>query len=112
MIIKNSKVLKFISSFTSIHAIALYPFILIADEGNEETINHERIHIIQQKELFIIGFYLLYILFFVIGLLRYRSIFIAYSSIPFEREAYANEDDWVYTLNRKRFAWRHYISAS
>ena len=28
------------------------------------------------------------------------------------REAYANDKDWVYLLNRKKHAWRHYIKSN
>ena len=112
MIIKNSKIPKYLSIFISIYAITLYPYVFIRDEGNERTINHERIHLKQQKELLVIGFYVLYFVFWVINLIRYRSFLLAYSAIPFEREAYQNEEDWVYTLNRKRFGWLKYISTS
>ena len=109
MIIRNSIVPRLLSVFISAYAVAIYPWIFIRDEGNEVVINHERIHLHQQKELLLIGFYFLYVMFWLIGLVRYRSFFTAYYEIPFEREARANEGDWVYTLNRKRWAWRHYI---
>jgi len=112
MIIRNSIVPKLFSVFISAYAITLYPYIFIRDEGNEITINHERIHLKQQKELLVIGFYILYVLFWLVNLVRYRSFFLAYSAIPFEREAYQNEEDWVYTLNRKKYAWIKYISPS
>jgi hypothetical protein len=110
MIITNSIIPKIFSVFIDVYAITLYPFVFIRDEGNEITINHERIHLKQQKELLIIGFYFLYIIFWLVNLIRYRSFFLAYSAIPFEREAYQNEENWVYTLNRKAFAWWKYIS--
>jgi len=98
--------------FINVYAITLWPFIFIRDEGNEVTINHERIHLMQQRELWLIGFYLLYVMFWLIGLVRYRSFQKAYYEIPFEREAHTNQDDWVYTLNRRRHDWTKYISAS
>ena len=110
MIIKNSIIPKLSSVFINVYAITLWPFVFIRDEGNERTINHEKIHLAQQKELFLVGFYLLYVAFWIIGLFKYRSTQIAYYEIPFEREAYANDGDWVYLLNRKPHAWRKYIS--
>ena len=112
MIIRNSIIPKLASVFIKAYAIALWPFIFIRDEGNKRVINHEKIHLEQQKELLLVGFYLLYVIFWFIGLLKYRSARIAYYEIPFEREAYANDDDWVYLLNRKRYAWTKYISSS
>ena len=112
MIIKNSIIPKLASVFINVYAITLWPFIFIRDEGNEQTIRHEKIHLEQQKELFLIGFYLLYVMFWIVGLFRYRSTQIAYYEIPFEREAYSNDENWVYLLNRKRHDWTKYISAS
>tara|TARA_A100001515_G_scaffold80527_1_gene63864 strand:+ start:162 stop:491 length:330 start_codon:yes stop_codon:yes gene_type:complete len=109
MIIKNSIVPKLFSVFINVYAIALYPFVFIRDEGNEVVINHERIHLKQQRELWVIGFYLLYVLFWLINLVRYRDTATAYYELPFEREARVNESDWVYLLNRKRFAWTKYL---
>ena len=109
MIIRNSIVPRLLSVFINAYAVAIYPWIFIRDEGNDITINHERIHLKQQRELWLIGFYLLYVMFWFIGLIRHRNAHTAYYEIPFEREARANEGDWVYLLNRRRFAWRHYI---
>jgi hypothetical protein len=109
MIIRNSRIPRLFSVFISVYAITLYPFVFIKDEGNEVTVNHERIHLAQQKELLVVGFYLLYVLFWLIGVVRYRNFQRAYNEIPFEREAYANDTIWTYLLNRKRFAWTKYI---
>tara|TARA_B100000900_G_C20555706_1_gene706721 strand:+ start:67 stop:396 length:330 start_codon:yes stop_codon:yes gene_type:complete len=109
MIIRNSIVPRLLSVFINAYAVTIYPWIFIRDEGNDVTINHERIHLKQQRELWLVGFYLLYVVFWLIGLVRYRSAQIAYEQIPFEREAYQNDKDWVYLLNRKSHAWRHYI---
>lgn len=70
------------------------------------TINHEKIHTAQMRELLYIGFYLLYIAEWV-----YRLIFhtrTAYRGISFEREAYKHQNDYDYILwKRKPFAqWR------
>lgn len=109
MIVKNSKIPKLASLFINVYAITIYPFIFIRDEGNITTINHERIHLAQQKELLVIPFYILYVFFWMIGLFKYKNAQLAYMSIPFEKEAYSNHDDIVYLLNRKRNDWLRYI---
>ena len=112
MIVKNSKIPKYMSIFINVYAITLYPYVFIRDDGNERVINHEKIHLRQQKELWIIGFYMLYVAFWLYNLILFRSFYKAYWEIPFEREAYDNDTDWVYLLNRKKHAWRHYIKSN
>ena len=71
--------------------------------------NHECIHYEQEKELLYIGFYLLYVLEFLVKLLYYRKWHKAYRSISFEREAYTNQYNTAYTVKRNKFAWRKYL---
>ncbi len=89
--------------------IALWPFAFIVPELKDDTdmVTHEKIHLAQQQELWIIPFYVLYVLFWVKGLVRREKN--AYLSIPFEKEAYANEKDKDYLENRKSFSWVDYI---
>ena len=110
-IIKNSNIPKLASVFINVYAITLYPYIFISDDGNETTICHEMIHIKQQKELLIVGFYFLYVLSWLVNLPTHRSFHKAYRNIPFEREAYANEKDPLYVINRKKHSWINYIRA-
>jgi len=112
MIVTNSKIPKYMSVFINVYAITLYPFVFIRDEGNDTVINHEKIHLKQQRELWLVGFYFLYVTFWLFNLVKYRNTQVAYREIPFEREAYANDKDWVYLLNRKKHAWWHYIKES
>ncbi len=80
-------------------AITLYPFIFIRndrDKYDKELINHECIHLRQQKELLILFFYVWYFLDFVIKYLRYRNWDKAYRNIIFEREAYNNQSNLDY----------------
>ena len=89
-------------------------------ELSEVDVNHEAIHWEQEKELLIVGFYLLYVLMFLYETVRclfdkkrgykeksYRNGLFkrAYRSIAFEREAYQNEADTLYVYQRKHFAW-------
>ena len=74
-----------------------------------ETRRHETIHFQQQLELLFVFQWILYGLFYLIGLVRYRNGEQAYRENPFEREAYGNDKDQDYLLNRPRYSWVRYI---
>ena len=80
-------------------AMAIYPFIFVRSECKmrHKDWNHEKIHFAQQKELWLIGFYVLYLIYW----LRY-----GYRNIPFEKEAYIYEGYNDYLQFRAKFAWR------
>ena len=109
MVIKNSKIPQYLSLVINAYAIALWPFIFIRDEGNEVTINHEKIHLRQQVELLIVGFYLLYGLFWLKNLIKYGDKTRAYYDIPFEKEAYARQHNIDYLSERRLFAWANFL---
>ena len=110
IIIRNSWVPVFFSWFFPIAAITLWPFIFFRKGSiTAKLVNHEKIHIAQCNELLDIGQALLYVLFFMIGLIRYRSVKQAYRNNPFEREAYDNQSNLKYLEERKWFAWRKYL---
>lgn len=67
-------------------------------------INHELIHTAQMRELWYIGFYLLYIWYWFTLSAKTEN---AYSKIPFEVEAHAHESDFRYLMHRKKFAYRY-----
>ncbi len=73
-------------------------------------INHERIHLKQQRELLIVPFYILYIAEWLLRTLLYLDSYRAYQNISFEREAYANEDDMQYLSRRKTFGFLDYLT--
>lgn len=98
MIIKNTRIVKIIS-FGFASGITLYPFILFSGEPSEEDINHEKIHIEQQKELLIIGFYLWYL---------FEWIRKGYKKINFECEAYENQKNLLYISTRKHYSFLNY----
>mgnify|MGYP001161510973 CR=1 FL=1 len=75
----------------------------------EETLNHERIHSAQWRELLYIGFLLWYVLEWLVRLIQYRNFDKAYRNISFEREAYANDDNLTYLETRRRFAFVKYL---
>ena len=108
IVIENSSIPKYLSIFINISAITLWPFVISRTSINKVTLNHEKIHIRQQQEMLVVGFYLLYVFYWLRGFLEWGDSQIAYHSIPFEREAYAHEDDPEYLTNRPAWAWRNY----
>ena len=93
-IIITSKLLtKLLSIIISVYAITLFPFIILSEEVDEYTMNHELIHFEQQKELFVVGFYALYVYDFVKGMIKYKNKDLAYFLIRFEQEAYNYQND-------------------
>jgi|TARA_R110000803_G_scaffold51576_1_gene106470 hypothetical protein len=110
MIIKNSKIPKWASIVIDVYAITLWPFVFIRDHGDEVTINHEKIHLRQQVELLILGFYLLYGFFWLKSYIKHRDKARAYYEIPFEREAYSMQNDMQYLSKSRRFwAWLTFL---
>ena len=108
-VVTNSRIPKLLSWVITIKAITIYPFIIFRDEADEETIRHEKIHIAQQKELFVLPFYILYFGYWLINKLKYKdSGSEAYYNIPFEQEAYKNSGNEFYFLARPKQAWKHY----
>ena len=59
-------------------------------------LNHERIHEAQAREMLYIGFYIWYIIEWLVRLIQYRSFSKAYENITFEKEAYDNMYDLSY----------------
>ena len=94
-----------------IKGITLFPFIFISSRKKilSIDINHEKIHLRQQRELLVIFFYLLYFLFWIINLFKYWNLDKAYKNIAFERESYIFEGNLNYLKQRKRFAWFNYV---
>lgn len=59
-----------------IRGLTLFPFIFVsekADLKDDILINHEKIHIQQQKELLVLPFYIWYLIDFGIQFLKYRN---------------------------------------
>jgi|TARA_R110000824_G_scaffold62352_5_gene165183 hypothetical protein len=110
IIIQNSKIPIYLSIFINIGAITLFPFILSREEMSEVTINHEKIHIEQQRELLVVFFYILYIWYWLIARVKGMNNDDAYMNIPFEKEAYANQKDFKYIENRTKNSWKDYIA--
>ena len=109
IVVTNSRIPKALSWFISIRAITLWPWIIFRDDADEVTINHERIHIRQQAELLVLPFYVLYAGFWLFNKAKGQSNSEAYMNIPFEKEAYKNQGDSAYLLNRKWFSWKNHV---
>ena len=74
---------------------------------SEKTVNHERIHDAQMRELLWVPFYLVYVAEWLWLLVKYGDSRRAYLCISHEREAYAHGDDLSYLPRRRPFAqWR------
>jgi len=112
MYVFSSIIFRKLPFLKSYDAIALWPFVLFKNERQAvsiSTVRHEKIHIVQQIETGIIPFYALYILNYLLNLLKYRNHWKAYKNICFEREAYANEAHKSYLKHRKFWNFINYI---
>ncbi len=92
--------------------LTLYPFIFLKKEqlkNDNVLVNHEKIHLKQQLELFILFFYIFYGIEYFIKLIKYKNSNLAYYNLSFEREAYQNEDDLHYLKIRKKWAFLKYL---
>ena len=86
-------------------AICLFGFIFTVRPLSKTELNHELIHVAQQKELLYLPFFLWYFLEWLVLLLKYRDHMEAYRHIRFEEEAYRHQDDLGYLKHRKHFAY-------
>ena len=109
IIIRNSWVPALLSLFMPIAAITLWPFVFVRrGQDSPQLINHESIHISQVNECWVLGFYGVYLWDWLQGLIKYRSLTLAYRNIRFEQEAYSADQDPDYLESRQSFAWRQY----
>lgn len=98
----------------SINGITIYPFIITNDKNNKILMNHEKIHLTQQKELYVLPFYYLYFKYY----FKNRKLFKgdlsnrrywSYENICFEKEAYENQENLSYLQTRKYKSYQKYI---
>lgn len=114
IIIYNSRLLKFLClGSEGYNGITIFPFIILKKEikdteKSKYTINHEKIHIQQQKELLLVFFFPWYLISYLIGRFKGLSHHIAYRNIIFEREAFSNMHDLYYCRGRKIFSFLKY----
>lgn len=107
IMIENSKIPVWLSYVSPIEigAIALGIVVISRDEMSEQTRNHEIIHFQQYLDLLFIGFWLVYLWDWLVGLYHHRKGNIAYYCIRAEQEAYVNDHNFDYLSERKRWAW-------
>ncbi len=87
-------------------AITLFPFVFYnSPRLTDRDMRHEMVHIWQQLTLLVVFFYLLYFIFWLVGLLRFRSHNLAYRNIPFERSAYRLEVGTNVHWSTQAFDW-------
>lgn len=103
LIVRNN-----IIPFKGFSAINLFGILFVRKDAviSEKTINHEKIHTAQMKEVLYAFFYLWYVIEWVVRLLGKGN---AYRNISFEQEAYLNERDLDYLKNRKGYSWIKYL---
>lgn len=111
IIVIKPKLLKFLTGNFA-RAMALFPFILVKNEAHSKDkflMHHESIHLKQQLELFILPFYILYGFEYIIRRIQFKSHYVAYRHISFEREAYANEKNLNYLKERRFWSFLKYL---
>jgi len=108
---ENSKIPVWLSKISPIEiwALSFAFWVWCRGELSEKTRRHETIHYQQQIELLFVGQWILYGVFWLIGLIRCRSGKKAYYENPFEREAYTHDKYPNYLSIRPWYNWRHYV---
>ena len=111
-VIEHSRLLKVLG----IRGLAIYPVVFVeanalTEKGNVTVIlNHESIHLAQQKESLVLPFYIMYMFEESI-----RAVVLGngyedgYLQISFEKEAYMNERKKTYLQKRIPFVWFNYM---
>jgi polyferredoxin len=92
--------------------ITLFPFIILRKENLKQDqilVNHEKIHLRQQKELLVLLFYIFYGFEWVIKFFIYKNGYLTYKNLSFEREAYQNENNLSYLKTRKTWDFIKYF---
>lgn len=103
-IIRNSYI-----PFRGFTAMNLLGVLFVRREAAEltpETLNHEKIHSTQMREMLYIPFYIWYLLEWLLRLFLPGN---AYRNISFEREAYKYQNDLSYLSRRGRFTWIRFL---
>ena len=97
------------SVFINVYAITIYPFVISRERLDITIYNHEKIHLVQQRELWVVGFYILYMWYWLKAVAMGNTGRDAYYAIPFEKEAYENDKNLKYLKTRKPHAWKTYL---
>ena len=109
---ENSRVPVWLSKLApiEINAITLGLFVFARGTLSERVKRHETIHFHQYKELWFIGFLLVYVYDYLYSAVIMKKGFTreAYLSIRFEQEAYGCDGEIDYLSSRSRWAWTQY----
>ena len=87
-------------------ALTLGEFILAKEPLSPYAVNHELIHVAQQRELLYIPFFIWYGIEWLVLFIKYRDSMKAYKHLRFEQEAYRHQSDLSYLEKRKHY---HYM---
>ena len=87
-------------------ALTLGEFILAREPLDRYAVNHELIHVAQQRELLYIPFFIWYGIEWLGLCIKYRDALKAYYNIRFEKEAYRHQKDLSYLKNRKHYRYQ------
>lgn len=114
---------KYLEWFSSLGMAHLGFLVLVKDKEHkhhQEILNHELIHIAQQRETLVVMWYIFYILDWLYKFLFHTQLFKkgggfissfwkAYKKITFEREAFYYEKDYNYLNIRRHFNWVKFL---
>ena len=95
-------------------AVTIGPWIFVNSKKklSDKLFRHECIHVKQAQELGYIGFYIIYLIEFLIRVIIIRRMYKAYMNISFEQEAYDNETVDDYLDTRSKYSWMKYLFKS
>ena len=92
-------------------AMNLFGIVITKEDLNPIELNHEKIHTKQMQEMLWIGFYIWYVLEYII--LWFARLGdkqnIKYHDISLEEEAHNNDNNLNYINTRKHYAWLKYL---
>jgi len=92
--------------------LTIYPFVFLkykSSKRDDVLINHEKIHLKQQLELLVLPFYVIYMVEFLVRYVQYKTWYLAYINISFERESYSNEANLDYLDERNPWTFLKYL---
>lgn len=95
-------------------ALTIYPWVFIRKDLKKKYIKkverHETTHALQQLETLWVGFFILYILEYLIKFILCKfNHKKAYYSISFEQESFMHELQIKYNSNRPKYEWCKYL---
>lgn len=93
--------------FSGYKAMNLFGILFVRGNAriDDITLNHEKIHTAQIKEMLYVFFYVWYVIEWLVRLPKGN----AYRNISFEREAYANQGNTEYLSTRRLYSFMKYL---